>query len=520
MNMQTDVLVIGAGGAGLVAAIAARRAGAEVTLLSKTSTGLGGCTAYAGGGFTLAAGKVSPADHRARTWEIGRRLNQESLLNVLSGEGEQALRELAAWGITIRVSDGHATVRDSAPTPIMGGAGFTRELAAIARDSGVRIVQNVVATELLVDEGHVRGAHMVDWQSGRETTVAAGAVILATGGAGQIYHRTDNPARVTGDGYALALQAGLPLMDMEFVQFYPLGWAEPTFPQWMIGLPILDHAKVTDQDGDEFLLRAIHDWGLKNGREANLYARDRSAQLVGRKWHEDGQVYLHLEQVEPTVWQLSAMQELLAFYPQDVSPAEYGPVKVAPIEHYFTGGVVIDVFGHTAIPGLYACGEVTGGVDGASRIGGNALTNLVTFGLRAGRAAAAERQAAANVPPGQSLRTSPSGARPEDLRQQIKNIAETGAGPVRNAIGMAQAIAELDEMVEPIASPLVASARDRLLALELPGLWWSARAVLQAALAREESRGVHFRTDFPDELPAWQRNILVRWLDGRMKVEI
>ena len=499
-----------------MAAIAARQAGATVALLSKTSVGLGGCTAYAGGGFTLAAGKVSPAEHRAQTWEIGRHVNQEPLLDLFSREGEQALRELADWGVTITISDGHATVRDSAPKPIMGGAGFTKELVRIARAKGVQIFENVVATRLLVDDGRVLGVQMTNWQIGEEITIAAGAVILATGGAGQIYQRTDNPARVTGDGYALALEAGLPLMDMEFVQFYPLGWAEPNFPKWMIGLPTLDYARVTDQNGDEFLLHAIHSWGLKNGREANLYARDRSAQLVGRKWYEGGQVHLHLEEVGEEAWQYPSMQELLAFYPTGVSPTDYGPVRVAPIEHYFTGGVVIDTDGRTAIPGLYACGEVTSGVDGASRIGGNALTNIVTFGLRAGRAAAAERREVRGVTPGQTFPAAGTGANPDQLRQAIKNIAEAGSGAVRQAAGMARAIAELEELGPQLREAKVQSARDRLLALELPGLWMSARAVLQAALSREESRGVHFRTDFPEELSQWQRNILVSWQAGRM----
>lgn len=514
--MRTDVLVIGAGGAGLTAAIAARRAGAEVILCSKTSVGLGGCTAYAGGGFTLAAGKVSPEEHRANTWSIGRHVNQQTLLNVLSAEGEQALRELQGWGVTIEIGDGHATVRGSAAKPIMGGAGFTRELADIARKLGVRILENVVATRILTDDSAVTGVALTDWRTGKSTVVAAGSIIVATGGAGQIYHRTDNPARVTGDGYALVLNAGLPLLDMEFVQFYPLGWAEQNFPKWMIGLPVMDHARVTDEQGEEFLLRAIHALGLKNGREANLFARDRSAQLVGRKWHEGGQVYLHLEEVSEEAWQRPTMRELLAFYPEGVKPQTYGPIKVAPIQHYFTGGVVIDADGRTAIPGLYACGEVTGGVDGASRIGGNALTNIVTFGLRSGRAAAAERREPGMMAAGASGSAATDGHDPSALRQGIKDIAEMYAGPVRDASGMAKAVAMLEDMRPQLKCLRQHSPQERLLALELPGLWMATRAVLQAAITRLESRGVHYRTDFPEERPEWQKNILVHWQNEQM----
>ncbi len=514
--MKTDVLVVGAGGAGLTAAIAARRAGAEVILCSKTSVGLGGCTAYAGGGFTLAAGKVSPEEHRANTWSIGRHVNQQPLLSVLSAEGEQALRELQEWGVTIAIGDGHATVRGSAAKPIMGGAGFTRELADIARKQGVRILENVAVTRILTSDNAVSGVALTDWRTGKSSVIAAGTVIVATGGAGQIYHRTDNPARVTGDGYALVLDAGLPLLDMEFVQFYPLGWAEQHFPKWMIGLPVIDHARVTDGHGEEFLLQAIQAWGLKNGREANLFARDRSAQLVGRKWHEGDQVYLHLEEVSDEVWQRPSMRDLLAFYPEGVKPQAYGPIQVAPIQHYFTGGVVIDSEGRTAIPGLYACGEVTGGVDGASRIGGNALTNIVTFGLRAGRAAAAERREPGAMDTGAVGSPCTDGTDPATLRKSIKDIAETYAGAVREASGMARGVAMLEEMRPQLRCLRQHSPQDRLLALELPGLWMATRAVLQAALTRLESRGVHYRTDFPEERPEWQKNILVHWEDEQM----
>ncbi|MGI6358767.1 MAG: FAD-binding protein [Bacillota bacterium] len=515
--MKTDVLVIGAGGAGLVAAIAARKQGAEVAVCSKSSSGLGGCTAYAGGGFTLAVGKVTPAEHKANTWSVGRRVNQEPLLNVLSNQGEQALRQLQDWGVTIDIGDGHATVTATAARPIMGGAGFTRELTEIARRQGVQFRENVVATRLLLGDGAIQGVHLVDWQTGSDQVITAGSVILATGGAGQIYRRTDNPARITGDGYALALAAGLPLIDMEFVQFYPLGWAEPGFPRWMIGLPVIDRARLTDQNGEEFLLQAIQRWGLKNGREANLFARDRSAQEVGRKWHHGGKVHLHLEEVQESDWDRRSLRQLLAFYPPGVSPRQYGPVQVAPIQHYFTGGVVIDNDGRTDIPGLFACGEVTGGVDGASRIGGNALTNIVTFGLRAGTAAASERRPhpdAAAV--GRIRALGGNSLPPAQLREQIQDIVEAGIGPIRTAAEMARAIDRLDEIKPQLDGVRIDSARDRLLALEMPGLWMSARAVLQAALLREESRGVHYREDFPEEQEQWQRNILVEWRDGRM----
>ncbi len=517
-----DVVVIGAGGAGLTAAIAARQQGARVALLSKTASGLGTCTAYAGGGFTLAVGQVTPEEHAIRTKEIGRQINQDALVEVLSREGAKALEELQRWGITIRVGDnGHASVASSAPKPIMGGAGFTRELTDVAKRFGVQLIENVVVTRLVVGDGRVRGVEFIDWQAGKAAALSAKSVVLANGGAGQIYARTDNPARITGDGYALALEAGLPLIDMEFVQFYPLGWAEAGFPEWMIGLPILDHVRLTDEAGDEFLLRSIREWGLTSGREANLFARDKSARIVGERVFRGEKVLLHLEEADEHAWSSYPLKELRSFYPAGKEPKTHGPVSIAPIQHYFTGGIPIDTDGRTAIPGLYACGEVTGGVDGASRIGGNALTNIVTFGLRAGRVAANESAVSAvrlDAPFSQEMltRMQQGSFNPLELRQSIKSICWNSLGPVRNAGSLADAITELETVQAKLLDVKAASSRERLLALELPGMWMSARAVAQAALTREESRGVHYRSDFPLESACWQRSFRVAWQNSEM----
>ncbi|MGI6344490.1 MAG: FAD-dependent oxidoreductase [Bacillota bacterium] len=519
---KADVIVIGAGGAGLVAAIAARKSGADVLLISKTQLGWGGCTAYAGGGFTLASGSVRPEEHAQRTREIGRNVNQAELVDVLSHEGEASLQELADWGVTIQIGSGIASVGISAPNRVLGGAGFTQELSEIARRCGVRIQEQMVVVRLATENERVVGVECINWQTGSAHYFAAtGAVVLATGGGGQVYARTDNPARVTGDGYALALQAGLPLIDMEFVQFYPLGWAEPGFPQWMIGLPIIDYVRLTDSQGDEFLLDAIRAMGLADGREANLYARDRCARLLSERILAGDDVLLHLEEVSDADWQRPGLQELHAFYPQGATPAEYGPIRVAPIQHYFAGGVPIDTWGRTGLAGLFACGEVSGGVDGASRVGGNALTNLATFGLRAGKAAAqaerSEPQLVRHEFALERLRWLATGREePAELRAAIKQVAERYLGPVRSATGLATAIRELDELQPRIADVGAVTPYQRLLALELPGLWITARAIAQAALVREESRGVHYRRDFPEESAPWQRTVAVAWRDGEM----
>ena len=514
---QFDVVVVGAGGAGLCAAVAARRQGAKVVVITKTQSGLGTCTAYAGGGFTLACGSMTVAEHGRLTQKVGREINNPTLVDVLSNEGEAALRELEALGITIRISNnGHASVRGSAPTGIMGGAGMTLELTKLAKLLGVEFLEYTVVTRLQVGDAGIQGLECVNWQTGEAFSVSAKAIILATGGAGHIYERTDNPARVTGDGYALALDAGLPLIDMEFVQFYPLGWDEPKFPKWMIGLPTIDRVRLTDASGREFLKEELHRLGLANGVQANLFGRDVSARLVGQK-SLDGGAYLHFQELPPESWGERAFAEARRFYPEGIKPWDYGPIKVSPIQHYFTGGVVIDTEGRTGIDGLFACGEVTGGVDGASRIGGNALTNIVTFGFRAGRTAAACVRNHSNA---WSVGKLASGQNdPASVRAELKSIVQSGLGPVRTGESIERAVAQLEALQDRVASLSMDTPIKRLLALEMPGMWQSARAVAGAALKREESRGVHYRTDYPVEVDSWQRNIRVQLEGGTLRAE-
>ncbi len=516
--MGKKIIVVGAGGAGLTAAVAAAKQGAEVLLLSKTACGDANCTAYSGGLFSLASGTVTPEDHCRRLLEIGRGVNDRRLVRVLAEESEGSLRTLADWGITLKINaSGHATVRKTAPSDIMGGGGMTRELAALARAEGVSILENCAATKLLTGERGAEGLEWVNWKTGKSYRSPASAVILATGGGGRIYSRTDNPARMTGDGYALALDAGLDLVDMEYVQFYPLGWKDPAFPLWMVGLSILDYIPVTDAGGKEFLREAILSWGLSSGKEANLFARDKSAVLLSRHERQGGKTLLHLEKLSEEMLTIPDVRvSLMVDLPPDMRTR---PVELSPIQHYFTGGIPIDPEGRTALPGLYACGEVTGGVDGASRMGGNALTNIVTFGLRAGRTAAEEAPESRS---GEIAGLPRAGGRddglvrPKDARAGLQSIVQEELGPCRSAGGIRRCLDALEEWKASCPSLKTENSQDLLHALELKGLSCTAEAVARAALLREESRGVHFREDFPEEREEMRPRILVSSVQGKL----
>lgn len=510
--MRKRVIVVGSGGAGLTAAVSAAKSGAEVLLLSKTSCVAGSCTAYSGGMFSLAAGTVTPEDHFKRVAEVGRGAGDPKLVRVLAENSEASLRTLSEWGVTIRVKDGRADVRPSAPSEIMGGGGMTGELCSIARSEGVKIFENCVATRILTGDGRARGLEWTDWKTGRSWRASASAVVLATGGGGAIYSRTDNPRRMTGDGYAMALEAGLPLKDMEYVQFYPLGWKDPAFPVWMVGLTAIDYIPLTDGRGREFLKEAILSWGLSSGRDANYFARDRCASFMARHEKEEGKAFLHLEKLTDDMLKLPDIRVSLMV---DLPPERRaGPAEVSPIQHYFTGGVPIDGLGRTGLPGLYACGEVTAGVDGASRMGGNALTNIVVFGMIAGKAAAEEGPGTAGEPERTEGPLFRGKASPGEAAKKLRAVVQEGLGPCRSGEGIRRCLEFLNEWKAENRSFGADSPMELLHALEMRGMALAAEGVAMAALLREESRGVHFREDFPVEREEERGSILVRLQNG------
>ena len=515
-------VVIGGGGAGLTAAIAARKAGAGVLLLSKTKVGTSCCTSYSGGGFSLPAGKNGGTEaFRKATRNVGREMNHSGMLETFVAGCEAGLREIQSWGVTLRFTDdGHAWSSETAPNPVMGGGGMVSQLAAIARAEGVQFLEDAMAVSIRTRNGAVSGVEAIEWRTGKTHALPASSVILATGGGGRIYERTDNPARMTGDGYALALDLGLSLIDMEFVQFYPLGLDEPDLPVWMIGLPIVDIVRLTDGSGREFMKEAFASWGIKNGWEANFLARDRSARLVQSVWDSGDAATLHFEDLSGEVLRSKKLQELLIVAPEGITHGKGRPVRVRPIQHYFCGGVTVDGNAETSVPGLFACGEVTGGVDGASRIGGNALTNLVTFGLLAGRGAATHCGAAGAFVPEAAerlLKDFPDGTvSPESIRKEIASVVESSLGPVRNGAGCREAAERLEILSGDIRRVTRRPGMELLHALELSGLSTTATAVARAASLREESRGTHCRTEFPEERDCWKRPVRVLLENGKM----
>jgi succinate dehydrogenase/fumarate reductase flavoprotein subunit len=528
------VIVIGSGGAGLCAAIAAREAGAEVLLLSKAPLGMASCTAYAGGGFTAPVDGLTVAEHMEMTREVGRGLSEPSLSLAVSEGAGRAFDRLRQWGVRYDTRRGGLSVGRYSMGGKLAGTGLTLPLRDRAIQAGVQTRVGPLVTAILRGDGGqgpAVGVEVYDPATGEVSREAAAAVVVATGGGGAVFPRSDNPARTTGDGYRLLFTAGVEMYDMEFVQWYPLGYADEGFPVWMIGLPIVDYVPLENSVGDRFYDRLLAEWGLRGGREANLFARDRSAIAIAREYAAGRQVFLRYDLAPQD--KLGEIDALAAARFETTGGPR--PVRVEPLVHYFCGGAIATPDGVTSVPGLFACGEVVGGFDGANRMGGNALTAVTVMsqltGDRAGAYATATAAAADAVAPVAGAEQAhacgslaelaaawaanaveravpaPSGA---GVRGRVQAAIGQGLGLVRTASGIAECADELRALSLMLPDLVPTTARDRLLAAECVSMLTVGSLIAMAAGRREESRGVHNRADFPTANPEqWRKHIIL-----------
>lgn len=520
--ISTDVLVIGGGAAGLRAAIEARRNGVDVILASKAPIGYASSTLYAGGGFRAAFGNYSSERHFEETIVGGKFLNDQELVRILVLEGPRRLLELEKFGVKLHLGSG--SVRVSAVPPI-NGYGLTKPLRDYAERVGVRFLEGVMALKLIIDELSVRGAVFYNIASGDILIVMAKAVILATGGYSQVYLRTDNPIRVSGDGCLMALEAGATLIDMEFTQFFPLGLAEKGLPAWLF--PAIN-GRLVNSMGENIL--------EKYGLNVNLYTaivqfRDLTSRIIWREIAEgrgvDDAVILEL----PTS---PSSQESIGFTGISKVLAEAfnlksNRIRVAPTAHFTMGGVKVNLNCETGVDGLFACGEVTGGVHGANRLGGNALTEAIVFGARAGLTAA---KWAMNVCDSSYInddlvkyfrnliRSFRNGRfRVHELRVMVRRAMWNNCGIIRDEDKLTQLLQYLEEIKGKL-NEIYASTRSEILeAFELQSLVKVSEMVALSALNRRESRGAHYRSDFPKRNDnEWLKHICISLENERIKV--
>jgi succinate dehydrogenase/fumarate reductase flavoprotein subunit len=506
--IETDVLVVGSGLAGVMAAMKAARMGCKVVLISKVSL-MSGNSIFAGGGLLAPSGDFTPDDYFRLVMEGGKQLNDPTLVRVLAQRGGAVLRTLEKMGVSLEKRWKKYWYVRTGTSSKYPGVVLMDELIRYLREhyieeGRITALPWVSVIELVLDEGRIPAALGLSRKEGM-VAINAKSIILATGGAGGIYKRNDNHGRITGDGYSLALRAGLALKDMEFVQFYPIGLAEPSLGSVIIHNPIPKEARFINARGEDILEK----YDLKsNVAEFAMECRDQFTLILTREL-EKGIVYMDCTRVPAEKWEKWFLNRLAR-----INPDFRGrPFSIAPVVHFLMGGIEIDERSQTAIPGLFAAGEVTAGVHGANREGGNALTECMVFGDRAGESAARYAMGAS----GEKFEVERFGDRlllrnereeESNLFGEIQDLTWTYAGPIRNAESLEEGLSRVSELERRVAA---LEAEGRSVGLnEVKCSLLVSKAIMRASLERQESRGAFYREDFPDKDDTnWLKNILL-----------
>ena len=553
IELETDVLVVGAGGAGMYAALEAAKgaadSGASVILADRSLIGRGGGTVMAMMTVAAAIGQQTPDApeyHLADTIAAGYGLCDEKLSAILCEDGPERILEMDSWHVGWARENGHIK-QAHAPghdRPRCVYVDFLSTGPAVSKTlrhqmqsaSAIRRIGDLLIVDIAVEDGVACGATAVHMQTGEAVTVAAKSVVIATGGLTRLYRRNSASLNMGGDGYALALRAGAQLIDMEFVQFFPIGHLAPR----LVGLdPIMWDPFRYKLGGRLFngqMQEFEQNYAVGGGRNDGTYVLTRDLatyailkEVEAGRGSPAGGAYLSFQHVPEAELRrnFGPVIDTLANNGIDLTKQ---PIEVSPIAHYHMGGVKVDTRFETRVPHLFAAGEAVGGANGATRLSGNAITEALVFGARAGKSAASAartankqrwtKRAASAAVDLLARRTTKRTANPAALIVDLQALMTDKVGPFRTEAGLNEALAEIDRIAKASGPDPMSSGEpsDAMLVdwLDLRNMTLVANSVCPPALARQESRGAHQREEFPGMDPRCKFNQIVELRDGKL----
>ena len=533
-TISTDVLIIGSGGAGSRAAIEVDDAGLKAIIVSKGLSFRSGCTGMAEGGYNAVFKTVDKDDsidaHFNDTLKGGSYLNDKKLVEILVSESPKRLVDLENYGALFdRQESGEIDQRP------FGGQSFRRtcyqgdrtgaELLNALKEEIIRrdieCIDEVMITSFVTDGNQVIGATGLNLKDSSLIYFKAKATILASGGAGQLYPVTSNTFQKNGDGYAISYRAGANLVDMEQVQFHPTGMVAPESKKGVLVTEAVraEGGKLINSEGERFMSKYAPEKMELATRD--VVARSIYQEIIEGRGTENGGVYLDISHLDDDYIDEKLETMVLQFENVGVD-IKHGPIEVAPTAHHFMGGLKINTDASSSLDNLFGAGEVCGGVHGANRLGGNALADTQVFGRIAGVSAskaAKESELKSNEEMVLKEASRIEGLikkgsiKPKEFKNRIKNLMWEKVAIVREEKTLNEALGQLQEMQKELADLDVSDKKqyntDLVTALEVINMIEICILTVKSAIIRRESRGAHFRSDFPETKDEWKKSIII-----------
>lgn len=542
-TISTDVLIIGSGGAGSRAAIEVDNAGLKAIIVSKGLSFRSGCTGMAEGGYNAVFKTVDKDDskeaHIYDTLKGGSYLNDEKLVEILVNESPQRLIDLENYGALFDRQEsgeidqrpfGGQTYKRTCYQGDRTGAELLNALKEEIIKRDIECIEEVMITSLVTDKNQVIGATGLNLKDSSLIYFKAKSTILASGGAGQLYPVTSNTLQKNGDGYAIAYKAGANLIDMEQVQFHPTGMVAPESKKGVLVTEAVraEGGKLLNKNGERFMNKYAPEKMELATRD--VVARSIYQEIIEGRGSENGGVYLDISHLDDDYIEEKLETMVLQFNNVGVD-IKHEPIEVAPTAHHFMGGLKINTDASTSLDNLYGAGEVCGGVHGANRLGGNALADTQVFGKIAGESASKacmntelktnNEQVKAEASRIESLIKKGS-IKPEKFKENIKKLMWEKVAIVRDEKTLNEGLKNLQDMQKELDNLDVSDKKqyntELVTALEVINMLEICILIVKSAILRRESRGAHFRSDFPESKDEWKKSIIFN--KNKIKFEV